>query len=116
MRIELQYDSRGEGSWLECGLCRDDFTASAVQGFTRYLPGEYVLRPVCLRCVKLGNEGLRNCLQARASELRWVADQLEQAAEGTMHIPALEDIHEVERLKASGFYLDGVFPKDGEGW
>jgi hypothetical protein len=77
-------------------LYGEGFRAYEVEAHTT-LPGEYCMRPVCRQCVIAGEQGLKQRLRCRASNLRDLADQLEQACWEGIEVPSLYDLHNLER-------------------
>ena len=103
VKVELGYTL--EGFWQECALCGEGFRAYEVEAHTE-LPGEHCARPVCRQCALAGEQGLRQRLIVRASELRRLAGQLEQVCEEGVEVPTLSELHNLERRKVSPTPLD----------
>ncbi len=109
MRIELRYGQEGERR--VCVVCGEDFTREQVAACV-CLPDEGLSRAVCMWCVKSGEEGIRQRMSRRAENLRYEAKRLERALRAELHVPTLEDIHALERLRPHEFSPD--IPMDDE--
>ena len=103
MRIELQYGQEGERRM--CVVCGEDFTLEQVAACI-CLPDEGASEAVCMWCVKSGAEGVRQRMSWRTENLRYEAKRLERASRAELHVPTLEDIHALERLRPHEFSLD----------